>query len=174
MSSNSSLLIPLALSALLAACATKPFDRSTEPGASSRGITTSGSVVISGDALRSDPTLTLLDAVRRAMPQARTAGTGDPTSCPIIELRGKDLITGDSNPTVYVDGVRAVDTCPLTMIQAINAKLVEVYPLGVTSRAGYLSNPHGLILVFLQRPDTISTNQQHATAHAPSRGAPGE
>jgi hypothetical protein len=171
---KSPLLIPLALSALLAACATRPYDRSNEPGAAPRGVTTSGSVVIAGDALKGDPTMTLLDAIRSAMPQVRTAGTADPSGCPTIELRGKDRITGDSNPTIYVDGVRAVDTCALTMIQAIDARLVEVYPLGVTSRAGYLSSPHGLILVFLQRADTISMNCRHATPHAPSRGAPGE
>lgn len=100
--------------------------------------------------------MTLLDAIRSAMPQVRTAGTADLSTCPIIELRGKDRITGTSNPTIYVDGIRAADTCALTMIQAIDASLVEVYPLGVTSRAGYQSAAHGLILVFLQRADTIS------------------
>jgi len=154
MSCQRPLLLSLALSTLLAACATRPYDRSNEPGARPRGVTTSGSVVISGDALNADPTLTLLDAVRRAMPQIRTTGAADPTVCPTIELRGKDRITGDSNPTVYVDGIRTVDTCALTMIQAIDASLVEVYPLGVTSRAGYQSSAHGLILVFLQRSDT--------------------
>jgi hypothetical protein len=148
-------LLSLALSAVSAACTSQPFDRSTEPGARPRGITTTGSVVISGDALDGDPTMTLLDAIRSAMPQMKTAGTADPTSCPIIELRGKDRITGTSNPTVYVDGMRTADTCALTMIQAASARLVEVYPLGVTSRAGYLSSPHGLILVFLQRADTL-------------------
>jgi hypothetical protein len=156
MSRQPPLLLSLALSTLLAACATRPFDRSTEPGARPLGITSAGSIVISGDALRSDPTLTVLDAVRRAMPQIRTAGTADPTTCPIVELRGKDRITGDSNPTVYVDGIRTIDTCPLTQIQAIDTRLVEVYPLGVTSRAGYQNSAHGLILVFLQRADTIS------------------
>ena len=158
MSPRSPLLLSLALSTLLAACATQPFDRSTEPGGRPLGITSAGSVVISGDALKGDPSLTLLDAVRRAMPQIRTAGTGDPTTCPTIELRGRDRINGDSNPTVYVDGIRTVDTCPLTMIQAIDAQLVEVYPLGVTSRAGYQSSAHGLILVFLQRADSAGEN----------------
>ena len=156
MSRRTPLLLSLALPILFAACATRPFDRTTEPGAKPRGITSAQSVVISGDALKGDPTLTLLDALRRAMPQVRVAGAADPTTCPTVELRGKDRITGTSNPTVYVDGVRAVDTCPLTMIQAIDARLVEVYPLGVTSRGGYLSSPHGLILIFLQRADTIS------------------
>jgi hypothetical protein len=39
----------------------------------------------------------------------------------------------------------------LNSILAINADRVEVYPLGVTPRAGYPSTGHGLILVFLQR-----------------------
>ena len=154
MSRKPRILLSLALSTFLAACATRPFDHSTEPGAAPVGITSARSVSISGDALGGDPTLTLLDAVRRAMPGIRVAGVNDPSSCPVVELRGKDRITGDSNPTVYVDGVRAVNTCPLTMIQAIDAKLVEVYPQGVTSRAGYQSSAHGLILVFMQRADT--------------------
>jgi hypothetical protein len=69
-------------------------------------------------------------------------------------LRGKDSVTGSSNPDVYVDGTRTVDTCPLVSIQASSARRVEVYPHGVTPRAGYPSSGHGLILIFLQRAGT--------------------
>jgi len=63
-------------------------------------------------------------------------------------------VTGSSDPDVYVDGTRTVDTCPLVTLQAIEASRIEIYPLGVTSRPGYPSRGHGLILIFLQRADT--------------------
>jgi len=36
----------------------------------------------------------------------------------------------------------------------MDARRIEVYSLGVTSRPGYPSSGHGLILIFLQRSDT--------------------
>jgi hypothetical protein len=145
------LTVPLVLALVLPACASRPCDRSTEPGGKPLGTTSAGTVVITGDALTGDATLTLLDAIRRAMPHMRTAPGAEPNRCPIIELRGKGSITGSSNPAVYVDGTRTLDTCPLTTIQAMQATRIEVYPLGVTSRGGYVTSPHGLILIFLQR-----------------------
>ncbi|MEJ2184859.1 MAG: TonB-dependent receptor plug domain-containing protein [Gemmatimonadota bacterium] len=142
-------LLPLAI--LLAACATRPFDRTTVPGGEPLGVTTAGTTVITGDALTGDATLTLLDAIRRAMPQMRIVRGASPGSCPLIDLRGRDRIFGASNPDIYVDGTRTLDTCPLVTMQAISARRIEVYPLGVTPRAGYPSQGHGLILVFLQR-----------------------
>jgi hypothetical protein len=152
------LAVPLVLALLLPACASRPFDRSTEPGGRALGMTSAGTVVITGDALAGDATLTLLDAIRRAMPHMRTAPGPDPNRCPIIELRGKDSIHGSSNPEVYVDGTRTLDTCPLSTIQAMQASRNEVYPLGVTSRGGYMSSPHGLILIFLQRAGGAETS----------------
>jgi len=142
-------LVPFFL--LLGACATRPFDRSTEPGGEPLGTTTAGTYVLTGDALAGDPTLSVLDAIRRTMPQMRIVRSPDPTVCPLIDLRGRDRVFNGSNPDVYVDGQHSLDTCVLNSILAINADRVEVYPLGVTSRAGYPSTGHGLILVFLQR-----------------------
>lgn len=144
--------LPFAI--LLAACATRPFDRTTVPGGQPLGATTAGTTVITGDALTGDATLTLLDAIRRALPQMRIVQGATPGSCPLIDLRGRDRIFGASNPDIYVDGTRTIDTCPLVTIQAMNARRIEVYPLGVTPRAGYISHGHGLILVFLQRADS--------------------
>jgi hypothetical protein len=149
-----SLLPMLPLAILLGACATRPFDRSTVPGGQPLGETTAGTIVISGDALTGDATLTLLDAIRKAVPQMRIVQGVNLGSCPLIDLRGRDRIFGASNPDIYVDGTRTIDTCPLVTMQAINARRVEVYPLGVTPRAGYPSSGHGLILVFLQRADS--------------------
>jgi len=127
------------VSLLAQGCATsRPFDRSTEPGGKPLSPTTAGSVIITGEALSADPGRTVLDAVRKAMPQLHISGWSQYTS----------------NPDVYVDGTRTVDTCPLVTIQAMDTRRVEVYPLGVTSRPGYTSSGHGLILIFLQRSDT--------------------
>src|SRR5436305_839410 len=116
----------------------------------SSGITTGG-------ARSADPGRTVLDAVRKAMPQLHISSWSQYSRCPNLELRGKDSVTGSSNPDVYVDGTRTVDTCPLVTIQAMDAQRIEVYSLGVTSRPGYPSSGHGLILIFLQRSDTTGS-----------------
>jgi hypothetical protein len=143
----------LAACALLRCSTARPFDRSTEPGGRPRPSATAGAVIISGQALSADPGLTVLDAIRRAMPQLRVT---DWTSnhCPLLQLRGKDSVTGKSEPDVYVDGTRTADTCPLVTVQAAEARRIEVYPLGVTSRPGYPASGHGLILIFVERADT--------------------
>jgi hypothetical protein len=150
---NRSVLPPFAISILILSCTTsRPFDRTTEPGGRPLSPTTAGSVIITGDALSADPGRTVLDAVKKAMPQLHISSWSQYSRCPNLELRGKDSVTGSSNPDV--DGTRTVDTCPLVTIQAMDARRIEVYSLGVTSRPGYPSSGHGLILIFLQRSDT--------------------
>jgi hypothetical protein len=140
---------------LVLGCATtRSFDRSTEPGGRPLPPTTAGSVVLTGEALSANAGWTVLDAIRRAMPHVKISTGRGLTPCPIVELRGKDSVTGSSDPAVYVDGTRTADTCPLVTLQAIEASRIEVYPLGVTSRPGYPSSGHGLILIFVQRSDT--------------------
>lgn len=154
MQRNRSVLPPFALSILLLNCTTsRPFDRSTEPGGRPTSAT-GGAVIIRGQALSADPGRTILDAIRRAMPQLHVSSWSQYSRCPNIELRGKDSVVGSSNPDVYVDGTRTVDTCPLVTIQASEARRIEVYPLGVTPRPGYPSGGHGLILIFVERADT--------------------
>ncbi len=145
---------PLAVAVLLAGCATaQPFDRSTEPGAP-RSQPTAGAVVITRKALAADPGRTVLDAIRLRMPQLQVMGWSYPDRCPQLQLRGKDSVTGGSNPDIYVDGTHTPDTCPLVTMQAAETDRVEVYPFGVTSRPGYPSSPHGLILIFVARADS--------------------
>ncbi len=147
------------LAVLALSCSTtRPFDRSTEPGGRSLPPSTAGTVIVTGAALSGDPGRTVLDAIRVAMPQLHVSGWTQYTRCPILELRGKDSVAGSSNPDVYVDGTRTTDTCPLVTLQAIEARRVEVYPLGVTPRAGYPASGHGLILIFLQRADSTDHN----------------
>jgi len=144
----------LAFPLLLLGCATRrPFDRSTEPGGKPLPPTTAGAVIITGQALSADPGRTVLDAIKRAMPQLRVSDWSR-NHCPTVQLRGKDSVTGSSDPDVYVDGTRTGDTCPLVTLQATETRRIEVYPNGVTSRPGYPSSGHGLILIFVERADT--------------------
>ena len=149
-----SFLLSPTLCVLVLGCATtRPFDRSTEPGGKPLPPTTAGAVILSGEALSANPSLTVLDAIRGAMPQLRVSDWSR-NHCPSVQLRGKDSVVGSSEPDVYVDGTRTVDTCPLVSLQAAETRRIEVYPQGVTSRPGYPSSGHGLILIFLQRADT--------------------
>lgn len=144
----------LALSMFSVGCATtRSFDRNTEPGGRPLGNTTAGTVVITRTELTASAGLTVLDVIRRAVPQLQVTGW-TPNQCPMVEIRGKGSVVGNSDPDVYVDGTRTTDTCPLTTIQAIQASHIEIYPMGVTPRAGYSSRGHGLILIFLQRADS--------------------
>jgi hypothetical protein len=90
----------------------------------------------------------LLDAMISRVPGIRVDRN---SSCPAVTLRGNvNSVPGITDPLVYVDGTRAVDTCILGMLRAADVERVEVYPMGVTSRPGYRGNPHGLILVFMR------------------------
>ena len=145
----------VALSALALGCKTsQPYDRRNDPGGRPLSTTTTGSLVITGRALSADPSRTVLDVIRYRMPQLRIAGWTPYTRCPLLEMRGKDSVEGTNNPDVYVDGTRTTDTCPLVTIQAVSTDRIEVYPMGMTSRPGYPSSGHGLILIFLARADT--------------------
>jgi hypothetical protein len=146
-----------ALAVLALGCKTsKAYDRSNDPGGRPLSRTTTGSLIIQGRALSADPGRTVLDAIRHSMPQLRIAGWTQYTRCPLLEMRGKDSLEGTNNPDVYVDGTRTSDTCPLVTIQAVSTERIEVYPMGMTSRPGYPSSGHGLILIFLARADTAA------------------
>src|SRR5207244_9046627 len=128
----------LALSCLMLGCATRrPFDRSTEPGGRPLSPTTAGSVIITGDALSADPGRTVLDAVKKAMPQLHVSSWSQYSRCPNLELLGKDSVTGSSNPEMYVDGTRTVHPCPLVTIKPRDARRINAPPVGSTSPRGY-------------------------------------
>jgi len=146
-----------ALSILALGCKTsRAYDRSHDPGGRPLSTTTTGSLIISGRALSADPGRTVLDAIRHSMPQLHIAGWTQYTRCPMLQLRGMDSVEGKNDPDVYVDGTRTTDTCPLVTIQAVSTDRIEVYPMGMTSRPGYPSSGHGLILIFLARADTAA------------------
>ncbi|HEV2146458.1 MAG TPA: Plug domain-containing protein [Longimicrobiaceae bacterium] len=89
----------------------------------------------------------LLTALRSRVAGLQIRRTG---GCPSISLRGKRTLVGPSNPQVYVNGARAVDTCILEMTAAEDVDRIEVYPMGVTGRPGVQNHPYGIILVFLR------------------------
>jgi hypothetical protein len=143
------------LSAFALGCKTShAYDPSNDPANRPHSSGTTGSLILTGRALSSDPGRTVLDVIRHSMPQLRITGWTQYNRCPLLELRGKDSVEGRNDPDVYVDGTRTSDTCPLVTIQAVSTERIEVYPLGMTSRPGYPSSGHGLILIFLARADT--------------------
>lgn len=91
----------------------------------------------------------LLEAMARRLNSMRVDNR---FQCPAITLRGNtNTVPGLTEPDVYVDGIRALDTCILGLITASDVGRVEVYPSGITDRPGYSSSAHGLILVFTRR-----------------------
>ena len=142
----------IGLSVLALGCAsTQAFDRTTEPGGQPLPTSTASRLVLTGQELSGNLGWTILDAIKRAMPQMQVSDWTQPNNCPNVQLRGQDSLVGGSNPDVYVDGTRTVDTCPLVTLQASQARRIEIYPQGVAPRPGYPSQGHGLILIFLQR-----------------------
>ena len=138
----------LVLSLLLAACASQRFSEDLEPAGLEGGVEIQGgATVISGVTLENE-TGSVLDALVGRVPNLRIRRiSGD---CPQINLRTSVSFESVTNPQVYVDGTQIADTCILESLLAQNVELVEIYPMGVTSRPGYATHSHGLILVFLR------------------------
>lgn len=115
----------------------------TEGGVRSEG----GAFIISGAALdeRQGP---LLGALEGRVPGMKVQHHVD--QCPQVSLRSHVTFQSVVNPHVYVDGTRAVDTCILESLRTDDVDSVEVYPMGVTTRPGYGTHAHGLILVFMR------------------------
>ena len=133
--------VPAALSALtLAACVAGPSGSGPSPAERS----STSHVVISVAGMQAPPRLiTLMEMRVRNMDVKESGG-----ACPEIEFRGRNSITAPTPPTVYVDGQRASNTCVLDLISPLDVSTLEVYPMGVSNRPGYLSTVGGLILVF--------------------------
>ncbi|MEJ2503638.1 MAG: hypothetical protein P8177_10075 [Gemmatimonadota bacterium] len=133
------LLLPLMAGA---ACGTSPPPEGPEVASSGPGKT-----VIEGRALE-DGRGSVLDVIRGKTPSLRVRQ--DVGKCPRITLRNDVSFLSQVNPTVYVDGTRAGDTCILESIRGSDVKLLEIYPRGVTTRPGYGMHAHGLILLFMR------------------------
>ncbi len=105
-----------------------------------------GAIIMSGVALERRGSV--VDAFQGAVPGIRILRHRD--QCPQITLRSHVTFESVVNPMVYVDGTRAVDTCILETLRTDDVESVEIYPMGVTTRPGYATHAHGLILVFMR------------------------
>ena len=106
-----------------------------------------GAIIVSGRAL-DEHRGSILDALEGRVPGMKVLPHLD--QCPQISLRSHVTFQSIVNPQVYVDGTRATDTCILRTIRTDNVESIEVYPTGVTTRPGYATHAHGLILVFMR------------------------
>lgn len=130
---------------LLAACATT---RGGDDFESQGGVSFErGGFVVTGRALEDGPG-SILAALTGKIPNFRLQRLSG--GCPIITLRNAVSFQSVVNPHVYVDGIRATDTCVLTSLRTHDVERVEIYPQGFTTRPGYGTHAHGLILVFMR------------------------
>lgn len=138
----------LGVAALLIACAPhsprQAPSRSVTPDVSGTG----DAIVLSGNLLHQQ-SRSLLTLMRARIPSIQIV---DDQPCPDVYLRGRSTIVTPSNPAIYIDGQRATNTCVLDMVNVLDLDRVEIYPSG-EPRAGYMSDPYGVILVFLRTSD---------------------
>lgn len=137
---------PFVVLALLAAACAKhqPEDATSdlEGGVEIR----EGAIIVSGVTLQ-DEVGSVIDALVGRVPNFKV--TRNSGVCPQITLRNSVSFQSPTEPHVYVDGTRISDTCILDSLRAQNVAAVEIYPMGFTTRPGYATHAHGLILVFL-------------------------
>jgi hypothetical protein len=136
----------LTLSVLaLGACASGSLG---DPGENDSGARQEkGAFVLTGLALTDGPG-SVLATMMGKVPNFRVQRLS--AACPIVTLRSAVSFQGVVAPQVYVDGTRATDTCVLESLRAIDVARIEVYPQGFTTRPGYSSHAHGLILIFMK------------------------
>ena len=138
-----SLLVALLLAS---ACGPPRESRSAAGSSPPPGNNSAAGVVLSG------PALTEHGGTLLAFLYGRVSGMVIDYStypCPSIQIRGRKSLFGSSDPIVYVDGARAVNSCVLEMMSTREISRVEIYPMGVSNRPGYEAHPNGLILVFI-------------------------
>ena len=141
-----SLALPSLVVLLLGGCSTfESQNRTTRTGGGVESV--GGAIIVSGRAL-DEHRGSILDALEGRVPGMKVLPHLD--QCPQISLRSHVTFQSIVNPQVYVDGTRATDTCILRTIRTDNVESIEVYPTGVTTRPGYATHAHGLILVFMR------------------------
>lgn len=138
----------LSLAVILAGCTASFPNRSRSIRTDGGVRSEDGAIILTGIAL-DERRGTVLDAIQGTVPGVRILKHRD-GQCPQIYLRHHVTFETQVNPMVYVDGTRTVDTCILDQIRTTDVESVEVYPMGVTTRAGYATHAHGLILVFMR------------------------
>ncbi len=106
---------------------------------------TANAMVLKSEQLHLLEGRSVLEALQADVPAVQIAQSSD---CPSLSLRGPNPTPGLLEPTVYVDGAAASNTCVLEDLSTDQIARVEVYPSGFTPRPGYAPNARGLILLF--------------------------
>jgi hypothetical protein len=95
---------------------------------------------------------TLSEVLARLVPNLRVARSNRAGQCPRLVLRGIKSVTLSSDPDIYVDGARALDTCILDLLPIASIARVEVYAGGQIPRSEPITpSASGAILVFTRR-----------------------
>ncbi|HEX5180989.1 MAG TPA: Plug domain-containing protein [Gemmatimonadaceae bacterium] len=136
-----------AATALAFACAGHAPPK-TRAGPARSDVQSAGDAIILSGNILSQQSRSLLTLLKARIPSVQIV---DDQPCPDVYLRGRATIVTPSNPAIYVDGQRATNTCILDMVNALDIDRVEIYPSG--EPRGYLSDPYGVILIFLRTVD---------------------
>lgn len=96
----------------------------------------------------------LLELLKQRLPGMQVREI--PGACPEVIMRGRSTVTTSSSPAIYLDGARATNNCILRDLGTAGLGLVEVFPSGVPTRAGYRSHPYGVIIIFTRGPATAA------------------
>ncbi len=139
--------VGLAGAAVFIACAGHSSPR-TRSGPVQQDVKSAGDAIILSGSLLHEQSRSLLNLMRARVPSIQIV---DDQPCPDVYLRGRSTIVSSSNPAIYVDGQRATNTCVLDMVNSLDLDRVEIYPSG--QPRGYLSDPYGVILMFLRTSD---------------------
>lgn len=94
----------------------------------------------------------LLELLRQRLPGLQIREV--PGGCPEVIMRGRSTVSTPSSPAIYLDGARASNDCILRELSTGGLGLVEVYPSGMPTRAGYRTHPYGVIIIFTRGPAT--------------------
>lgn len=149
---------PVVLLALLAGCAARePDPELAAVRAIERGNPRSRTVAM---AMLEGPELesagrsgnTLSEVLARLVPNLRIARSNRAGTCPRLVLRGIKSVTLSSDPDIYIDGARSVDTCILDLLPMASIARVEVYAGGQIPRSEPITpSAAGAILIFTRR-----------------------
>ena len=128
-----------------------------QPGAPDRAVADREAValaVIGQDELTEAAArgVTLTTVLSRRVSNFAVAQHSNVGSCPVITLRGTKSMELSSEPVLYIDGMRTLDTCLLESLPLRDLSLVEVYGTGQAPPGSTIGGAAGgLILVHTKR-----------------------
>ncbi len=106
-----------------------------------------GTIVLDEQVLAADP-LSVLHALRTYVPSISIDSRAE---CPAVALRQATGSPAPPSASIYVNGMRAVNTCVLADLPARDVSRIEVvYPSGMAAHPEYSPSTSGLILILLR------------------------